>query len=128
MVDVAALAPALGTVEKLVDLLDREGELPLRAAVWALVDENDWRLFLVPRELSSDRLRPMIKVAWTLSEHSEVLPERHRVDYSVVGMDDPVLVAIAPYVKPGDRLPRELDGLYGSGRFIEKAIVLAYRP
>jgi hypothetical protein len=118
-----ALDNGLGTAERLVALLEQDG-FDLQAAVFAPDDEDSWRLFLVPRDPRGDDLEQMIRVAHTMSEHRDELPDRHAIRYSVVTPDHAVIRAIKPLVPSSAPFPRLVEGVYRDGTYIDRAYVL----
>jgi Ni,Fe-hydrogenase III component G len=114
MAESTTMTDDLAMAERLVGFLEQDG-FGLEAAVWTTDEDDRWRLLLVPRDRSDDKLRQMIKVAYTISTHRDELPGRHRLSYSVVDPDEPVIKAIRPLVPPSAQLPREVGGHIATG-------------
>ena|SRR5258707_14749020 len=119
MAENATVTDELGTAERLVQLLEGEG-FRLDAAVWVADDEGHGRLYLVPRDRNETELKQMIRVAYTISENRDELPDRHELRYSVVGPDHPVVQAVRSVrVDAG-----KVRGAYKNGTYVDTAYVL----
>jgi hypothetical protein len=119
MVENAVVAAELETAERLVHLLERDG-FRLDAAVWVVDEEGHGRLYLVPHDRNETELRQTIRVAYTISENKDDLPDRHDLRYSVVGLDHPVVQAVRSVgVDAG-----KVRGAYKNGTYVDTAYVL----
>jgi hypothetical protein len=107
------------TAQRLVDFLEQDG-FDIEMAVWALDDESQGRLYLVPRDRSEGKLKQTIRVAHTISDHKEELPGRHDLRYSVVEPDNPVVQAVRSASSSGGRV----RGAYSNGTYVDEAYVL----
>ena len=119
MVESTVVSQELATARRLVDLLEQDG-FRLDFAVWATDEENEGRLFLVPGNHDESKLKQSIRVATTISEHKEELPNRHDLRYSIVTADDPMIRA----VRSAASASGELHGVYREGTYIDTAYVL----
>ncbi len=122
MVETVSLDPTGITAERLVDFLENDG-YPVEAAVWTTDDADRWRLYIVPTDHSETDLRSTIRVAYTMSKHSDELPDRDELLYSVVGPDHPVVRALKALNLGEVRGRRKISGVYGNGYYIDKAYV-----
>jgi hypothetical protein len=123
MVESAVVSQELVTARRLVDLLERDG-FKLDFAVWATDEEDQGRLFLVPSDRTESKLNQSIRVATTISEHKEELPNRHDLRYSTVTSDDPMIRAVRSATSVAD----EIHGVYREGTYIDTAYVLLRPP
>lgn len=114
-----AVSGELETARRLVDLLEKDG-FDLVAAVWAIDDEGQGRLYLVPRQSEESELKQTVRVAYTISEHKDELPDRHELRYSVVDSSHPVIQA----VRPAASRTRTIRGVHRGGTYIDRAYVL----
>jgi|SRR5690349_10946144 hypothetical protein len=119
MAESAVVSQELATARRLVDLPE-QGGFKLDFAVWATDEEDQGRLFLVPRDRAASKLKQSIRVATTISEHKEELPNRHDLRYSIVTSDDPVIRA----VRSATSVAGEIHGVYREGTYIDTAYVL----
>lgn len=111
----------LATAKRIVELLEEEG-FPLDTAVWAKEDEEEGRLYLVPKSSHESKLKQSIRVAAIISEHRDELPDRHDVRYSIVTAEHPVIRA----VRAAAPATGKLQGIYEQGTYIDTAYV--FRP
>jgi hypothetical protein len=119
MVTQQAVDGVFDTAQRLVDFLEQDG-FDIEIAVWALDDEGQGRLYLVPRDRSEGKLKQTIRVARTISDHKEELPGRHDLRYSVVKPDNPVVQAVRSASPSGGRV----RGAYSNGTYVDEAYVL----
>jgi hypothetical protein len=109
-------------VERLIDFLDTDG-FPAETAVLTQDDLDRWRLYLVPKERSETDLKSTIKVAWTLSNHADELPDRDELLFSVVAPDHPIIKAIKTLKLGRVKKRRKVEGVYGGDHYIDRAYV-----
>jgi hypothetical protein len=119
MVTQQAVDGVFDTAQRLVDFLEQDG-FDIEVAVWAVDDEGQGRLYLVPRDRSESELRQTIRVAHTISDHKEELPGRHDLRYSVVEPDNAVVQAVRSASSSGGRV----SGVYSNGTYVDEAYVL----
>jgi hypothetical protein len=119
MVTQQTIDEVFNTAQRLVDFLEQDG-FDIEMAVWALDDERQGRLYLVPRDQSKGELEQSIRVARTISGHKEELPGRHDLRYSVVKPDNPVVQAVTSVRSPDGRI----RGAYSNGTYVDEAYVL----
>jgi len=118
MAERETLSEELETARRLVDLLEQDG-FRLDFAVWAKDDEEDGRLYLVPRDREETKLKQTIRVATTISTHKDELPGRHDLRYSIVTPNDPVIRA----VRSATPIAGKVRGIYRQGTYIDTAYV-----
>jgi hypothetical protein len=111
----------VATARRLVELLEQDG-FRLDVAVWATDDEEEGRLYLVPRDRSESKLKQSIRVATTISKHKDELPDRHDLRYSIVTSENPVIRAI----RSATPVAGKVRGVYEKGTYIDTAYV--FRP
>lgn len=119
MAESTVVSREFATARRLVDLLEQDG-FKFDFAVWATDDKNEGRLFVVPSDRAVSKLKQSIRVATTISEHKEELPNRNDLRYSIVTSDDPVIRA----VRSATSIAGEIHGVYRAGTYIETAYVL----
>lgn len=119
MAESKAVTGELATASRLVDLLE-QGGFGLEAAVWVVDDEGHGRLYLVPSDRNESDLRQTIRVAQTMSENKDELPDRHDLRYSIVDSHHPVIQA----VRSVSTATGKLQGIYKNGTYIDTAYVL----
>jgi len=105
----------VATARRLVELLEQDG-FRLDVAVWT-TDDEEGRLYLVPRDRSESKLKQSIRVATTISKHKDELPDRHDLRYSIVTSESPVIRAIR------SATPVAVRGVYEKGTYIDTAYV-----
>jgi hypothetical protein len=114
-----AVAGEFETARRLLDLLEQDGFL-VETAIWVLDDEGQGRLYIVPRERSERALRQTIRVAQTIVDHSDELPGRDDLLYSVVKPDNPIVRAVMSVSARNNRV----RGAYSNGTYVDEAYVL----
>ncbi len=119
MAESTVVTGELATARRLVELLEQDG-FRLDAAVWVVDDEGRGRLYLVPHDRNESELKQTIRVAHTISQHKDKLPDRHDLLYSIVAPDHPVIQAVRS-VSPGTG---KIQGIYNNGTYIDTAYVL----
>jgi hypothetical protein len=119
MVESQAIAGELATARRLVELLEQDG-FGLAAAVWAVDEEGEGRLYLVPSQQNDTDLKQTIRVAYTISQHKDELPDRHDLRYSIVDSGHPVVQA----VRSASSVAGKVRGVYKNGTYIDTAYVL----
>ncbi|RED42087.1 hypothetical protein BJ123_102260 [Rhodopseudomonas thermotolerans] len=119
MVAQQAVAPEFETAHKLLDLLERDG-FPVETAVWVPDDEGRGRLYIVPRSHPKDTLRETIRVAETIVNHSDELPGRNDLRYTIAKPDHPIVQAVRSVSSPDGRV----RGAYRNGTYVDEAYVL----
>jgi hypothetical protein len=111
----------LATAQRLVELLEQDG-FKLDVALWAMNEEGEGRLYLVPHDQGASKLNNSIRVATTISRYKDQLPDRHDLRYSIVTSDDPVIRAVRSATTVGGKV----RGVYKQGTYIDTAYV--FRP
>jgi hypothetical protein len=119
MVAQQAVAGEFETARRLLDLLEQDGFL-VETAIWVLDDEGQGRLYIVPRERDERALRQTIRVAQTIVDHSDELPGRDDLMYSVVKPDNPIVQAVKSVSARNGRV----RGAYSNGTYVDEAYVL----
>ncbi|UYO38506.1 hypothetical protein KQX62_17530 [Rhodopseudomonas palustris] len=114
-----AIAAEFETAHKLIEFLERDG-FPVEAAVWVIDEEGRGRLYIVPRSKARDILRATIRVAETIVNHSDELPGRQDLRYTVVKPDNPIVQAVRSVSSPDGRV----RGVYRNGTYVDEAYVL----
>ena len=107
------------TADRLLDLLEQDG-FPIETAVWVLDDEGRGRLYIVPRIWNGDTLQETFRVAQTIVDHTDELPGRYDLHYSVVRPDNPIVRAVRSVASPD----RRVRGVYHDGTYVDEAYVL----
>jgi hypothetical protein len=120
MVESEPVIGELATARRLVELLEQDG-FKLDFAVWAK-DEEEGRLYLVPHDRRGSKLKQSIRVAATISEHKDELPDRHEARYSIVTAANPIIRA----VQSANPVAGKIRGVYRQGTYIDTAYV--FRP
>ncbi|ABD88806.1 hypothetical protein [Rhodopseudomonas palustris] len=119
MVAQQAVAGEFETARRLLDLLEQDGFL-VETAIWVLDDEGQGRLYIVPRERSERALRQTIRIAQTIVDHSDELPDRDDLLYSVVKPDNPIVQAVMSVSARNNRV----RGAYSNGTYVDEAYIL----
>lgn len=119
MVAQQAVAPEFETAHKLLDLLERDG-FSVETAVWVPDDEGRGRLYIVPRSHPRDTLRETIRVAETIVNHSDELPGRNDLRYTIAKPDHSIVQAVRSVSSPDGRV----RGAYRNGTYVDEAYVL----
>ena len=114
-----AVSGVFETARRLVDLLEQDG-FGVNAAVWALDDEGDGRLYIVPSDPTEGELKQSVRVAYTISRHRDELPDQYDLRYSIVRADNPVIKAV---ISAGAR-DGHVRGAYSDGTYVDEAYVL----
>jgi hypothetical protein len=119
MVTQQAVGGVFDTAQRLVDFLEQDG-FAIETAVWALDEEGRGRLYLVPRDRTDGELKQTIRVAYTISNHKDELPDRHDLLYSVVNPDNAIVQAVRSVSSPSGRV----RGAYSNGTYVDEAYIL----
>ncbi|MDF3808932.1 MULTISPECIES: hypothetical protein [Rhodopseudomonas] len=119
MVAQQALVGEFETARRLLDFLEQDG-FSVETAIWVVDDEGRGRLYIVPSERADRALRQTIRVAQTIVDHSDELPGRHDLLYSVVKPDNPIVQAVRSVSSPDGRV----RGAYSNGTYVDEAYVL----
>lgn len=80
----------------------------------------------MPHNRKGKELRHSIEVANTIVSHKVDLPNLHNIKRHLVKSNYRIINAIWHYTVGKVRIPKEIDGVYGAGGFVEKAAVLKY--